>query len=126
VGSYVVVFLVVLLVAAATLIVVVRAKMDYEGQTSIPYIQDKNSTLSEIFDVNDFELEDFSFLKAYCIEFAVSLFLYYPFLETVLFSGILGCYRLPVLGGRPYEIKKEMKKSCGTSSARRVSALEMA
>ena len=126
VGSYVVVFLVALVVAAATLIVVVRAKMDYEGQTSIPYIQDKNSTLSEIFDVNDFELEDFSFLKAYCIEFAVSLFLYYPFLETVLFSGILGCYRLPVLGGRPYEIKKEMKKSCGTSSARRVSALEMA
>jgi len=76
--------------------------------------------------VKDFELEDFSFLKAYCIEFAVSLFLYYPLLDTVLFSGILGCYRLPILGGRPYEVRKEEKKRITKSGARRVSALEMA
>lgn len=124
-GSYLVVFLVVLVIAAATLVVVVRAKMDHEGETSIPYIQDKNATLSEVFDVQSFEVEDFSFMKAYCIEFAVSLFIYYPFLETLLFSGVLGCYRLPVLGGRPYAVRKEMKQNNGSRGSRS-SAVEMA
>ena len=125
-GSYLVVFMVILVIAAATLVVIIRAKMDHEGETSIPYVQDKNTTLAEVFDVNGFELEDFSFMKAYCIEFAVSLFIYYPFFDTILFSGVLGCYRLPVLGGRPYEVRKEMKQSNGSSGTRRVSSLEMA
>ncbi len=127
IGSYLVIFFVVLVIAAATFIVIVRAKMDGEETTAIPYIQDNNTTLTDIVQsVKDFELEDFSFLKAYCIEFAVSLFLYYPLLDTVLFSGILGCYRLPILGGRPYEVRKEEKKRITKSGARRVSALEMA
>ena len=125
-GSYLVVFFVVLVMAGATFIVIVRAKMDDEGTSSIPYIQDNNTTLTDIVDsVKDFELDDFSFMKAYCIEFAVSLLLYYPFFDTVLFSGVLGCYRLPMLGGRPYEVRKEQKKNNGSSGVRR-SALEMA
>eukprot|EP00986_Skeletonema_menzelii_P014595 scaffold9793_cov144-Skeletonema_menzelii.AAC.9 len=126
VGTYLVVLLVVLVIAAATFIVIMRAKMDNEGQTEIPYIQDSNTTLTDIVDsVKDFTIEDFSFMKAYCIEFAVSLFVYYPFFETVLFSGVLGCFRLPGLGGRPYEVRKEEKKNNGRSGARRVSAVEM-
>jgi len=126
-GTYLVVLLVALVIAAATFIVILRAKMDGEGQTEIPYIQDNNTTLTDIVDsVKDFELEDFKFMKAYCIEFAVSLFVYYPFFESVLFSGVLGCFRLPLLGGRPYEVRKEEKKNNGKSGTRRVSALEMA
>ena len=127
IGKYLVIFLVILVLAAATLIVVVRAKMDDDGTTSIPYIQDNNTTLTDIVDsVKEFEIDDFSFLKAYCIEFAVSLFVYYPFVDTLLFSGILGCFRVPMLGGRPYEVWKEQKKNNGKTGTRRVSALEMA
>lgn len=126
-GTYLVVLLVVLVCAAASFIVIVRVKMDDEGQTEIPYIQDNNTTLTDIVDsVKDFELEDFSFMKAYCIEFGVSLFVYYPFFDTVLFSGVLGCYRLPLLGGRPYEVRKEEKKNNAKSGERRVSTVEMA
>ena len=39
----------------------------------------------------------------------IQLFVYYPMFETVLFSGVLGCGSIPVLGGRPYEMKKEAK-----------------
>jgi hypothetical protein len=101
--------------------------MDGEETTLIPYIQDSNTTLTDIVQsVKDFELEDFSFLKAYCLEFAVSLFLYYPLLDTVLFTGVLGCYRVPLLGGRPYEVRKEEMKRSASSRVRRVSALELA
>jgi hypothetical protein len=126
-GSYLVIFCVVLVIAAATLVVLIRAKMDGEETTLIPYIQDSNTTLTDIVQsVKDFELEDFSFLKAYCLEFAVSLFLYYPLLDTVLFTGVLGCYRVPLLGGRPYEVRKEEMKRSASSRVRRVSALELA
>ena len=126
IGTFLVVLLVVLVVAAATFIVIMRAKLDSEGQTEIPLIQDSNTTITDIVDsVKEFTIEDFSFMKAYCIEFAVSLFVYYPLIETVLFSGVLGCFRLPLLGGRPYEVRKEKKKNNGRSGVRRVSAVEM-
>jgi hypothetical protein len=50
---------------------------------------------------------DFSFILAFIIEFAVSLFIWTPFLMTTLFSGVLGCGRVPCIGGRPREVWKE-------------------
>lgn len=50
---------------------------------------------------------DFSFILAFIIEFAVSLFIWTPFLMTTLFSGLLGCGRIPCIGGRPREVWKE-------------------
>lgn len=50
---------------------------------------------------------DFSFILAFIIEFAVSLFIWTPFLMTTLFSGLLGCGRVPCIGGRPREVWKE-------------------
>lgn len=50
---------------------------------------------------------DFSFILAFIIEFAVSLFIWTPFLMTTLFTGVLGCGRIPCIGGRPREVWKE-------------------
>jgi hypothetical protein len=47
---------------------------------------------------------DLEFLLAYAVELALSFFVWYPIVGTLLFTGILGCYKLPVLGGRPYDI----------------------
>lgn len=46
-------------------------------------------------------LGSFSFLTEYIIEIVLAWFFYFPIFGTVMFSGILGCGRLPVLGGRP-------------------------
>lgn len=41
----------------------------------------------------------------------MSLFVYYPLIETILFSGILGCRSsaIPILGGRPGQMARERK-----------------
>ena len=43
----------------------------------------------------------FRFLAKYCVELLLAWFVYFPVIGTVMFSGVLGCGRLPVLGGRP-------------------------
>ncbi|KAL9178565.1 hypothetical protein ACHAXT_001903 [Thalassiosira profunda] len=101
-GTYLVIFLVTLIVALASFIVVIRASME-EDDTSIPVLQ--NFTKAEIARVMDFEqykVEDYSFLKGYIVEFLVSLFLWYPFFETILSSlGYLGASAFQCLvGGR--------------------------
>jgi len=50
---------------------------------------------------------EFAFIIPYLLEIVLSLFLFSPILSTLLFSGILGCYRIPVLGGRPFELRAE-------------------
>ena len=50
---------------------------------------------------------DFSFILAFIIEFLASLFIWTPFLMTTLFTGVLGCGRIPCIGGRPREVWKE-------------------
>ena len=48
-----------------------------------------------------------SLLLLYTIEVVVSLFIYNPLMKLIMFSGVLGCFRIPILGGRPYEIRQE-------------------
>jgi hypothetical protein len=46
--------------------------------------------------------ESFRFLLAYFVEVLLSLFVWYPIVTTILFSGVLSCCgRVPYLGGRP-------------------------
>lgn len=47
----------------------------------------------------------YAFLIGYAVELAIALFIYYFLTSTVLFSGILGCGRIPILGGRPFELR---------------------
>lgn len=58
---------------------------------------------------------DFRFIWAFIIECAVSLFIWTPFLMTTLFTGILGCGRIPCIGGRPREVWRERNGKDGRS-----------
>jgi hypothetical protein len=58
-------------------------------------------------DLKDIHKEDVSFLLNYVMEFALALLVYYPLGSVILFSGILGCGKLPILGGRPRDIYLE-------------------
>ena len=114
VGYHVALLLVVATVALTSCIVVVRASMD-EGQIAVPLVQNRTeAAVQDLLDfrgfVDEFDAADYSFLKGYALEFVVSLFVYYPILQTVFFSGILGCGSVPVLGGRPYSMKQEAKR----------------
>lgn len=118
-GFYAVTLIVLAVLACASCVVVVRASME-EGDSTIPLLQ--NRTKEAWGDVLDFSLheidvQDVSFLKGYALEFVTSLFLYYPLFETMFFSGILGCYRVPILGGRPYSMRQEAKQMQSESLA---------
>jgi hypothetical protein len=53
----------------------------------------------------------YEFLLSYFVELLLALFVFLPLVETVLFSGILGCCGLiPFLGGRPYEVKQAYQR----------------
>jgi len=73
----------------------------------------------DILDIQQLDVEtlfpteeepDFSFLYGYLIEVFFALFVYSILVQTILFSGILGCGRLIGLGGRPRELRQEKKK----------------
>lgn len=108
-GYYLVILLVTAVLALASCVVVIRASME-EGETTVPLFQNRTrEDFADLLDFDEFAMEDYSFLRGYALEFAVSLFVYYPLFETILFSGILGCCGVPILGGRPYAMKKEAK-----------------
>lgn len=54
---------------------------------------------------------DFRFLYGYLVELGLSLFVFTPVIQTILFSGIFGCCgRLPLVGGRPRSVKLEEER----------------
>lgn len=98
-GTYAVVMAVVVCAAIATLVIVIRAASG-DGGSPVEDID-----LQQVHDPSAF-----SFLASYGIELALSLFVYYFVFATILFTGILGCGRIPILGGRPYEMTREQKR----------------
>lgn len=103
-GSSVVIFAVVLVVAVASVIVVYRASI--ESQTNDIDEQDANGNETdgsvEFGKVNG--VESFDFLLSWTVEVVIALFAAYPLIGTIFFTGVLGCGRLPFLGGRPREM----------------------
>ncbi|KAL3797822.1 hypothetical protein HJC23_006860 [Cyclotella cryptica] len=53
----------------------------------------------------------YAFLVGYAVELTIALFVYYFITSTVFFSGILGCGRIPIIGGRPYELRHIARNS---------------
>lgn len=98
-GPYIVTFCVVIVAALATLAVLLRASVTSDGSAGddrVPiHVENK---------------EAYSFLLSYVIELLLSLFVYYPLIFSLLFSGVLGCGRVPILGGRPYEVWLEGRR----------------
>lgn len=110
-GWNVVVSIVMLIVAATSFVVVVRA---YESGESDIQNADQGVEINTSFGYG-IDKADFRYMYGYMIELAISLLVYTPLAQTVIFSGVLGCFSLPVLGGRAYEAKKYMRQ-CNRSS----------
>jgi hypothetical protein len=96
---YVIMFIVLGVVTGSTLVVLIRATLDSNQQTA-----DLANKLQLKYTPH---AESYRFLISFAVEVALSLFVWYFVVGLVLFTGVLGCNaRLPVLGGRPYEIKR--------------------
>lgn len=100
--------------AVASFVVVLRASLEDGGE------EDEKGNVGEIgsaglsddhVDIFGFsDKSSFDFLLSYSVELALALLIYYPLVGTILFSGILGCGKVPILGGRPYEVMVEKKR----------------
>lgn len=110
-GNYFVVGLVLVTVAMATFVVVWRAaRMEHLKDMENLDIDDDQymEYYSKWYDFNS--IDNYSFLYGYAVELGMALFVFYPILGTLFFSGILGCGRLPMLGGRPREVRNEKSR----------------
>jgi hypothetical protein len=101
-GNYLVILLVLLVTAVCTFVVVLRATLNSETTSA-------NVNSAGLVDVlsNNVRARSFQFLIGYTVEVALALGVYYPIVGTILFSGILGCGILPLLGGRPRDVRLE-------------------
>jgi len=106
--------LVVLSVVAATSVMIVRLDNDEtqnpDAESSAAEKFAEDNILSEGTDGDadsSSNSKQFSFLVGYALELVFALFVFYFTTSTVFFSGILGCGRVPIFGGRPYEVRRE-------------------
>lgn len=111
-GIYIGVLVVVLAVVAATSVVIVRLTEDENGNADSSAAEKfAEDTILDGGDETESESKKFSFLVGYALELVFALFVFYFITSTIFFSGILGCFRIPVLGGRPYEIRREKENA---------------
>ena len=107
-GRVVGLFIVVVAMAVGSYAVLLRASIEYKGVGSEGASVEEAIRNNEFYEIDFGGKRSFRFLLGYLIEFLLAMFVYYPIAVTILFSGVLGCRgRIPILGGRPREIKKE-------------------
>lgn len=84
---------------------------DEADQQHIPMIDDTGSiSIETVLNLDYANAEpDLQFLYGYLIELFLSLFVYSPIVQTLVFSGVLGCGWMPWLGGRPRSLRNEEK-----------------
>jgi hypothetical protein len=111
-----VVLAVLLITALSTLVVVLRAMANEspsetlsDPAAGVP----SGGLIDDSLNLNEAprDASAYKFLIGYAIELALALFVYNPLIGTVLFSGALGCGKVPVLGGRPYELACERREA---------------
>ena len=114
-SHYFIALTVVLITAVATGAVLMRAAVDANSEET-----------EEVDDVGDVDLREvelrsgikaYDFLVTYAVELVLALVLYYPAVGFLLFSGVLGCGTIPILGGRPYEVKQEERRNRRSNSS---------
>jgi hypothetical protein len=103
-------FIVTLTIFAGAYAVLLRASIEYKGEGSNAEEVTESILNNELYQIEFEDKRSFRFLLGYLVEFVLALFVYYPIAVTILFSGVLGCDgRIPILGGRPREMKKEKR-----------------
>jgi hypothetical protein len=106
-----VLFVVFVTAALAVFLVVVRAAVGAESGTDIQELQSAGLSDDKVDFGNVGTPQEYFYLRAWIVQYTLTLFVYDIIIATVLFSGILGCGgELPILGGRPYELKKESQE----------------
>jgi len=103
-GSYCVISLVAVLVAFATSLVVLRSTYEARLRSALEEDPDGEATWEDLY-----SLQSYNFVLGYLIELILVYCVHYPLVATLFFSGILGCGCLPFLGGRPAEVRQELK-----------------
>ena len=112
------VFLVMVIVSLTKVSVYFRAFSPEEGENEGEFLnsttiegEESNSGFHTVLDYVDSENEkDFRFLFGYMIEIFLSLFVSTPLVQTVVFSGVLGCGCIPFLGGRTQSVRNAVSE----------------
>lgn len=60
--------------------------------------------------MRDTGIEDYAFIALYIMEVVVANFVMFPICAFTIFSGVLGCGRLPGIGGRPWQKRRWKQK----------------
>ena len=116
-GKHMIRFFVFCIVGFCVLVIILRVAInDREKKESNADFDESNQGFNTMLDdQTDFSVEnvsDFSFVLNYLVEMTISFFIYYPIGGTMLFSGFFSCgYKIPILGGRPYEIECEERQN---------------
>jgi hypothetical protein len=116
-GKHLIRVLVLVIFIMAILVVLMRIAIGDADSDSATVSNNKTETnafdfffTEEAWDFDIEETEEFNFVLAYLVQMALSLFVYYPLFGTILMTGVLGCGKLPILGGRPYEVAQFERK----------------
>ena len=100
-GSYIAVEVTIISITLAVYVILLRASVVEDGDLD----DDRGIQLSHT------GIQDYLFISAVFMEFAFSQLVMFPIVAFTLFSGILGCGRVPIIGGRPYEIRKLQRQN---------------
>lgn len=103
-GSYCVISIVAVLVAFTTSLVVLRATYEARLRSALESNPDGEVTWADLY-----SLQSYNFVLGYLIELILVYCVHYPLVASIFFSGILSLGCLPFCGGRPAEVKQELK-----------------
>lgn len=125
-ATYCLVLLILTLTGVATLAVLLRTTLEEEAQQfqddvvvveigttveATSFAPEPTAMITEeVRKIRFFHFERYEYLVSYVAEFFLALFVYYPLVGTFFFSGIMGCGKIPLLGGRPYEVQVEKRQ----------------
>jgi hypothetical protein len=95
--------------------IIVLMRVAITNTDTVPYDNEESTGNFHFLPEEDWEIQvddahEFQFLLGYLGEMVFALFIYYPLGGTILFSGVLGCGKLPLLGGRPQEVAAEERR----------------
>ena len=109
-GTIFMVFAVLCIGAVASFIVVLRASLEDADEDQVEQFDSAGISDDQVDLFGFSDKSSFDFLLSYGVELALAFFIYFPIVGTVLFSGVLGCGKVPILGGRPYEVMVDKKR----------------
>lgn len=114
-GKYFVIVLVLVTSAISTAFVIIRASLQSNPSKQVDVNAIRSAGLVDdainVHEVTNGSKSNWSFVMSYGLELFIAWFVFFPIVETILFSGILSCGgRLRCLGGRPLEMKREQEE----------------